>query len=59
LDDYSLADLQRDLGVDVKVAYNGGELKRLLQSWHEHPMTLDVNPNVYTWQSNAAYSKNK
>lgn len=58
LDDYALGDLQRDLQTEIKVARGGGDLKRLLQSWHETVLAADRPPGVYTWQSNCAYSKN-
>lgn len=58
LDDYSLTDLQREIGTDVKMAATGADLRRLLTSWHEQP-GASAEAAAYTWQSNAAYTKNE
>ncbi len=58
LDDYALSELQKEIGKDVKTAANGADLRRLLTSWHEQPCA-SVQTAAYTWQSNAAYTKNE
>lgn len=58
LDDLSLADLNKELGVPLQVAYNGTQLRSLLVDWFNNQVAAE-EPTVYTWQSNAGYSKNK
>lgn len=59
LDDYSLTSLQKDLNTQIEVAYNGGDLRKLLQSWECTKVKAVDQQGRYTWQSNCAYSKNK
>jgi NifB/MoaA-like Fe-S oxidoreductase len=59
LDNYSLNDLKKDLNINVQVANNGIELKNLLLNWLGTNVQTPSQNEVYTWQSNCAYSKNK
>lgn len=59
LDDYSLTSLQKDLDTQIEVAYSGGDLYKLLQSWKCTKEKTISQQIKYTWQSNCAYSKNK
>ena len=59
LDDYSLNDLKKELNINVQVANNGIELKNLLLNWRGTNVQTTSQNEVYTWQSNCAYSKNK
>lgn len=59
LDNYSLNDLKKDLNINVQVANNGIELKNLLLNWRDINVQTTSQNEVYTWQSNCAYSKNK
>jgi putative radical SAM enzyme (TIGR03279 family) len=59
LDNYSLNDLKKDLNINVQVANNGIELKNLLLNWLDTNVQTPSQNEVYTWQSNCAYSKNK
>ena len=58
LDDISLEELAKELGTQIKVAYDGAELKNLICNWHEKVSTV-ADELTYTWQSNCGYSKNK
>lgn len=59
LDDYALSDLGQALETEIKVAYSGGELKRLLANWHgAETATAQAPLSNYTWQSNCGYTKN-
>lgn len=59
LDNYSLNDLKKDLNTNVQVANNGIELKNLLLNWRGTNVQATSRTEVYTWQSNCAYSNNK
>jgi len=56
LDDYSLDELQAEIGTEIKIATGGSSLKKLLSAWHDQP-AFDSTKAAYTWQSNASYTK--
>lgn len=58
LDDMTLSEIKLALGVPVKTAYNGAQLKSLLCNWHDAPEPLP-DETAHTWQSNCGYCKNK
>ena len=56
LDDYPLQKLREQLGVHVETALSGAELYALLHNWGRR-RTSQEKGRLYTWQSNAAYTK--
>ena len=56
LDDYPLQKLREQLGVHVETALSGTELYALLHNWGRR-RTSQEKGRLYTWQSNAAYTK--
>ena len=56
LDDYPLQKLRERLGVHVETALSGAELYALLHDWGRR-RTHEKKEQIYTWQSNAAYTK--
>ena len=56
LDDYSLDDVKKAFAdEEVKVVSDGNGLYRLLCNWHD--TKCERSKAVYTWQSNASYTK--
>lgn len=56
LDDYSLDDIKKAFSdEEVKVADDGADLKKLLTDWYN--IECSRSKAIYTWQSNAAYTK--
>ncbi|WP_196594684.1 DUF512 domain-containing protein [Pectinatus sottacetonis] len=55
LDDYSLEELQKKYPHEIKVAADAKTLYELLTKWHNTKSI--VKKDIYTWQSNAAYTK--
>ncbi len=58
LDDYTLDDMKKffaDKGVEVKVVSDGASLHQLLMDWHH--TKCERSKAIYTWQSNASYTK--
>ena len=56
LDDVPLTALQREFAAEIKIAVDGRSLKQLLTAWHDQP-AFSADKAAYTWQSNAAYTK--
>ena len=56
LDDYSLAELEKELSVKLMTALSGDRLRYLLTHWNEVE-AADTEEAAYMWQSNAAYTK--
>lgn len=59
LDDMKLGDLERRLGVPVKVAHTGAELKQFLLCWPGQHGKASGAREAYTWQGNAGYNQIK
>lgn len=56
LDDISLEDLKQEFADEsIKIARDGKQLKEILTDWYN--VSDDRQKAVYTWQSNAAYTK--
>lgn len=56
LDDYSLEDIKKAFpDEEVKVASDAVMLKNLLADWHN--IKCERSKAIYTWQSNASYTK--
>lgn len=56
LDDLSLTDLKNEFAnEEIKIAKDGKELKEILTNWYDYKQNRQRA--VYTWQSNAGYTK--
>lgn len=56
LDDYSLDDLKKVFAdEEIKVVSDGAGLRQLLSDWHN--TKCERSKAIYTWQSNASYTK--
>lgn len=56
LDDYTLEDIKKAFpDEEVKVASDAIMLKNLLADWHN--IKCERSKAIYTWQSNASYTK--
>ncbi len=59
LDDMRLADMERELGVPVVPVLSGTELYEALAHWNTLRPRRVTDGALYTWQGNAAYTKQR